>query len=123
MSQNGSFHDGTGRRDVELTEFRYTILYMLADGSDYGLGIKRRLQDYYGQDINHGKLYPNLDELAIAGLVSKGKRDNRTNEYAITPDGLEAAVDRLEWALDHLIDQESTVESLTETIESEVLPG
>ncbi|ELZ20434.1 PadR family transcriptional regulator [Natrinema limicola JCM 13563] len=35
----------------------------------YGLAIKRELEDYYGTEVNHGRLYPNLDELVDLGLV------------------------------------------------------
>jgi DNA-binding PadR family transcriptional regulator len=72
----------------DLTLFQLEILYTLAEGGpDYGLGIKRSLQDLYGESINHGQLYPNLDDLTEMGVVDRSQRDRRTNEYALTDDG------------------------------------
>ncbi|MBX0325771.1 PadR family transcriptional regulator [Halomicroarcula sp. F13] len=76
--------------DGELTRFQWTILYLLAreDGqSEYGLGIKRALEAYYGDEVNHGRLYPNLDQLVDAGYIKKGELDNRTNLYELTETG------------------------------------
>lgn len=121
MSQVDS-QDGFGwSAALQLSEFKYSILLMLAGEPTYGLDVKRQLQDYYGYEINHGKLYPNLDELSDDGLIKKGKLDNRTNEYGITDEGLEVAVDRIEWALSNLIEDEERVTELAETIEDLVL--
>ena len=79
-----------------LTKFQTSILAVLADDARYGLAIKRELEDYSGQEVNHGRLYPNLDTLVQKGLVEKSELDKRTNEYAITPAGragIEADVD------------------------------
>jgi len=48
----------------ELNSFQRDLLYCIAglDGS-YGLGIKRAVEDYGDTEINHGRLYPNLDTL------------------------------------------------------------
>jgi len=73
---------------TDLTLFQQEILYHLADdGADYGLDIKRALQDRYGHEINHGRLYPNLDDLVEMGLIGKSELDKRTNEYALTDEG------------------------------------
>ncbi|USZ78744.1 PadR family transcriptional regulator (plasmid) [Halorussus vallis] len=55
-------------------------------GSRYGLGIKADLEEYYDEEVNHGRLYPNLDALVDAGLLEKSQLDRRTNEYALTAD-------------------------------------
>jgi len=54
-----------------------------ADPADrpYGLGIKRELEIIRDEEVNHGRLYPNLDDLVDAGLLRKGERDRRTNTY------------------------------------------
>jgi len=78
--------------DGDLTRFQFEVLYALAatdDEARYGMGIKRDLEEYYGEDVNHGRLYPNLDKLADAGLLDKAARDERTNEYGLTVDGRE----------------------------------
>jgi DNA-binding PadR family transcriptional regulator len=56
----------------------------------YGLGIKRELEIMRDADVNHSRLYPNLSDLADAGLVDVGERDKRTNTYRVTDAGTEA---------------------------------
>ncbi|MFP4590237.1 MAG: PadR family transcriptional regulator [Halobacteriales archaeon] len=86
-----------------VSEFQYSILFVLANGADYGLRIKSALQDYYGEEINHGRLYPNLNKLTEGGLLQKSEIDNRTNEYGVTEEGLALALDRIEWALENMV--------------------
>lgn len=70
----------------DLTAFQRDILWFVNDiGDPKGLSIKRRLDRYYEQDVHHGRLYPNLDELVEMGLLEKGTKDRRTNEYTLTP--------------------------------------
>lgn len=83
----------------ELTDFQRNVLVVLAGGSAYGLAIKRELASHYGSAVNHGRLYPNLDELVDLGLIHKGKIDDRTNEYSLTEDGYAALLDQLDWTL------------------------
>lgn len=72
----------------DLTAFQRDVLYVLAGLDEaYGLAIKAELEDYYEGDVNHGRLYPNLDSLVEAGLVEKRSRDDRTNVYSITDSG------------------------------------
>jgi DNA-binding PadR family transcriptional regulator len=76
-----------------LSAFQRDILFVLArDGPQYGLAVKSALETLYGYDethdeVNHGRLYPNLDTLVDAGLVTKGALDERTNEYELTERG------------------------------------
>lgn len=53
----------------------------------YGLEVKRQLESWYDTEVNHGRLYPNLDTLVQKGLVEKSALDRRTNEYALTTEG------------------------------------
>jgi len=78
-------HDPEGVDPQTLTLFQQNILYVLAesDGANYGLGVKRRLQVLY-EVVNHGRLYPALNQLVERGLVQKSERDGGTNEYALT---------------------------------------
>jgi DNA-binding PadR family transcriptional regulator len=76
----------------DLTGFKRDCLRLLAemaadDAKMHGLGLKRRLEKHYEQDINHGRLYPNLDDLVVAGLVEKGELDRLTNSYELTTVG------------------------------------
>ena len=99
----------------DLTAFQHNILVILAREPMYGLAIKRELEAYYGDEVNHGRLYPNLDDLVDLGLVEKSELDKRTNQYALTEDGLEAVLDQLEWTFSMLLtddERAETVESL-----------
>lgn len=95
-----------GTAPADLTAFQTQILIALAEaGADgeYGLAIKRDLEAVYGSEVNHGRLYPNLDELAERGLLEKREIDKRTNGYQLTSEGvrvLETRLDRLSRAID-----------------------
>ena len=82
----------------DLTGFQRDILYAIA-GQDApkGLAIKDELDSYYESEINHGRLYPNLDELVEKGLVEKGTIDDRTNSYDLTQRGRREIDARREW--------------------------
>lgn len=96
----------------ELTAFQRAILATLAEEARYGLAIKRELESYYGSEVNHGRLYPNLDSLVEMGLVAKSQLDRRTNEYALTEDGHDAIVDQLTWTFSRFITDEERAEEL-----------
>lgn len=70
-----------------LTGFQRDILLVVADTPRYGLAVKRQLEEWYSTEINHGRLYPNLDTLVEKGLIEKRPLDKRTNEYAATDYG------------------------------------
>ena len=82
----------------ELTGFQRDLLYTIAgDDSQHGLAIKDKMETYYQAEINHGRLYPNLDALAEKGLIEKSQRDQRTNEYDLTARGAREIEARIEW--------------------------
>lgn len=62
-----------------------------------GQDIKKDIDRYYESEINHGRLYPNLDTLVNKELVEKGELDQRTNYYAISDAGEQAIQGRREW--------------------------
>lgn len=81
-----------------MTAFQRDLLFIIYNQqAPHGLEIKRLLEQYYQNEVNHGRLYPNLDELTDRGLVSKGKYDDRTNKYELTKDGKELVQTRIEW--------------------------
>ena len=123
MSLKDSNGNHRRRQEVELTEFHYDILFQLAEGRDYGLGLKQKLQQYYGEEINHGKLYPNLDDLAAVGLIKKGKVDNRTNDYSVTEAGVETALERLAWAINRMVEDETEAKAIIQKLEGATLGG
>ena len=87
----------------ELTAFQQNILTILAEEARYGLAVKRELESYYESEVNHGRLYPNLDDLVEMDLVDKSELDKRTNQYALTDEGYEALLDQLGWTFARLI--------------------
>ena len=95
----------------DLTAFQRDVLYVLAGLDEaYGLAIKAELEDYYEGEVNHGRLYPNLDDLVEQGLLDKGAHDQRTNCYTITDDGRQSLGRRRRWESEYLsgIDQVNT---------------
>jgi len=89
----------------ELTAFQRDILYCIADLNEpYGLGIKRALEEAGRKEVNHGRLYPNLDTLIEKGYLSKSTIDKRTNSYELTTKGMELLADRHEWETKKLPD-------------------
>lgn len=81
----------------ELTDFQKKILTILYQQPDYGLGLKRTLQDYYQEDLPHSRVYINLDTLTDHGLVEKQLVDGRTNEYVITRSGQAVVEAEVDW--------------------------
>ncbi len=84
--------DGGGVTWTDLTGFKRDCLEAIRrldnDGETiYGLAIKRELERQYGEEILHGRLYPNLNDLVDADLVEKGELDKRTNSYELTAKG------------------------------------
>lgn len=84
----------------ELTAFQYDVLASVYDlGAAKGLSIKADLEethDKYDGEVNHGRLFPNLDKLADAGYVNKSVRDGRTNEYTLTGAGVDVLFERID---------------------------
>ena len=82
----------------DLTGFQRDLLYVIAGLDEpHGLAVKDELEQYYESDINHGRLYPNLDTLVEKGLVDKGELDQRTNYYTLTSRGRREITARREW--------------------------
>jgi DNA-binding PadR family transcriptional regulator len=104
----------------ELTAFQQNILTILAEDARYGLAIKRELESYYGSEVNHGRLYPNLDDLVEMGLVEKSELDKRTNEYALTDEGLEAVLDQLSWVFANVATDEERAERLHDLVDQHI---
>ncbi|MFC5970645.1 PadR family transcriptional regulator [Halomarina salina] len=102
----------------ELTAFQQNILVILAEEPRYGLAIKRELEEYYNSEVNHGRLYPNLDDLVELDLVEKSELDKRTNQYALTEDGKQAVLDQLRWVFSRYVVDDSRASDLRELIDT-----
>lgn len=90
----------------DLTGFQRDMLFIIAGMSNdpdsdekgpNGLAVKRQIEEYYEEEIHHGRLYPNLDTLVEKGLVKKGEIDPRTNYYAVTRRGMGEIAQRRRW--------------------------
>lgn len=82
----------------DLTGFQRDLLYVLGDADQpSGQDVKEEIEEYYSAQINHGRLYPNLDTLVDKELVEKGELDRRTNYYVITDTGMNRIHERREW--------------------------
>lgn len=81
----------------DLTGFQRDTLTVIA-GLDEPSGqqVKEELEKQH-DEVNHGRLYPNLDALVEEGYVDKGEIDRRTNYYALSEQGREALQKRREW--------------------------
>ena len=112
----------TGELDVgrDLTAFQQNILVILAEEPMYGLAIKRQLESYYGTEVNHGRLYPNLDDLVEMNLVEKSELDKRTNQYELTDAGLDVVLARFEWMFSKFVTDESRADDLRDRIDEQL---
>ena len=83
---------------ANLSAFQRDILWILADkGGLKGVAISDELESYYGEQVTHGQIYPNLDQLVDAGLIKKIPRNRRTNEYQLTEDAHQVLSARQSW--------------------------
>lgn len=99
----------------DLTGFQRDLLTVIAGlDSPHGLMIKEELETYYETEINHGRLYPNLDSLVEKGLVEKGQKDRRTNVYHLTQRGQREIDARREWENEFVGDQIDDLEAEAE---------
>lgn len=105
MAEGDNVATNVGRMR-SLTAFQHNILVILAEEARYGLAIKRELETFYDEEVNHGRLYPNLDDLVEMGLIRKSELDKRTNEYSLTDAGEQAILGRLEWVFSKLLANE-----------------
>jgi len=54
----------------DLTGFQRDLLYVIAGANQpSGQDVKEEIEQYYSDEINHGRLYPNLDTVVNKGLV------------------------------------------------------
>lgn len=82
----------------DLTGFQRDLVYTISGVDEpYGLAIKAAVAEYRQEEINHGRLYPNLDTLVEEGYVEKRAKDRRTNLYLLTETAMAAIDARREW--------------------------
>lgn len=82
----------------DLTGFQRDLLYAIAGLDEpHGLAIRDELENYYEKEIQHGRLYPNLDTLVDKARIEKGQQDQRTNVYRLTGRGQRELEARRKW--------------------------
>ncbi|MGZ0748555.1 MULTISPECIES: PadR family transcriptional regulator [unclassified Haloparvum] len=104
----------------DLTAFQQNILVILSEEPMYGLAVKRELESYYGTEVNHGRLYPNLDDLVELGLVEKSELDKRTNQYELTEEGHDAVLGRLEWMLSKFVTGDDRADEVRDVVDDQL---
>lgn len=88
---------------VELTRFQQQVLSALGEVEKsgehkyhvpHGLAVKDKLEasEYLGEEVQHGRMYPNLDALADNDLIEKQEVDNRTSGYTVSARGAQYLV-------------------------------
>jgi len=82
-----------------LTGFQRDLMYVILDNDQpSGQEIRRNMEEYYdSSNVNHGRLYPNLDTLVEEDIIVKGAKDQRTNYYDMTEKGESFIQDRRAW--------------------------
>jgi len=95
---------------TDLTTFQINALAVIsALDEPHGLAIKDRLEAYYEKEVHHGRIYPNLSDLVEKGLVNKGTKDRRTNEYTISRRG-ERELESMRNFLNESLEEEAVLE-------------
>ncbi len=84
MSETARFEFGQFRAFERDLLYAVRALERDNDTPPKGLAIKTYLDEQHDDEINHSRLYQNLDQFIERGLLRKGKKDDRTNEYATT---------------------------------------
>ena len=62
-----------------------------------GQDIRGRMKAEHNEDVDHGRLYPNLNDLVDLGLLDKGEQNLRSNYYQITNDGQRLVEDTIRY--------------------------
>jgi len=96
---------------VDLSAFQQHTLAIIAElGKPHGLAVKDELEEVYQEEVFHGRLYPNVQELVDMGLVRKGSKDKRTNEYEITSRGRRELNAHINWLNDMVNGETATAD-------------
>lgn len=85
MSKDTLFH--------ESGKFKVDVLTLLVESPRSGADIRRQLEEDYGKDIPHGRVYQNLDWLIDHGYARKQENEinGKTHLYEATEEGIVAA--------------------------------
>ncbi|MCD2200166.1 PadR family transcriptional regulator [Halobacterium sp. KA-4] len=102
---------------AELSAFKRDLLVVIGGmDSARGTEIMGELEQYYDDSINHGRLYPNLDELVEQGFVDKFSIDGRSNGYRLTEKAQFQLILRRRWQETLLSEDGGPTKNLTDQI-------
>lgn len=104
-STDAEHDDGTTVDWTDLTGFQRDLLKSIRSIDDdetipTGKAVKAEVESMYGEDINHGRLYQNLNKLVEQGCIDKIVVDGRTYSYNLTA----AAVTMLDDAAESIVE-------------------
>ena len=90
---------------ADYTAFQRDLLWALSHDDTHNRRLlKAELDDYYGEDLDHGPLTQSLNALVECDFVAKRARDERTTEYRLTEHGCRALSARQAWQAGHRSD-------------------
>jgi DNA-binding PadR family transcriptional regulator len=82
----------------ELAAMQRDLLFVVYGMDDpYGQAIKRELESTQDRSVLAGHVYSNLNDLTEMGLIHKGSKNGRMNEYSLTEEGRTRVHDRIQW--------------------------
>jgi len=82
----------------ELRGFQRDLLFVICGLSDpNGQEIRAEMEQTLSDDVQHGRVYSNLNDLVDLGYVRKERENGRTNRYMLTEDGEDVIESRHEW--------------------------
>jgi DNA-binding PadR family transcriptional regulator len=83
---------------TDLTGFQRDLLWQLfhLDGA-YGGRLKQSLEEMGYEEVNHSRMYQNIDSLVRSDLIEKSDLDGRTKEYSLTDEAKKLLADRQSW--------------------------
>lgn len=87
----------------ELRGFQRDLLFVISGLADpNGQEIMAEMERSIGDEVQHGRLYSNLNDLVELQLVEKSAKNGRTNRYTLTAAGWEVLESRHEWERHYL---------------------
>lgn len=96
--------------DPELAKIDLVLLAIIKGQPKPGPEIREELDDYFGEEINHGRVYGALDRLEEKGYLTQEKLDGRTNEYELTDRGGIHVLEEILWLLETIGIREAIVD-------------
>lgn len=93
----------------ELRGFQRDLLFVISGLTDpNGQEIRAEMERSLAEDVQHGRMYSNLNDLVEMGFVEKGRQNGRTNRYTLTDRGRDVIESRHEWERRYLDTEESS---------------